>query len=275
MPHAGRGKIPNRLSALSRFKILDNLRRSQLAQPALLALLLAGWFYLPGSRWCGHSSPWEARRSHCCFSLLIGVWRQLRGIPFRETVPGLRPQLARWILAQGVPGLRIAAYAGCHRHHSGAAHYHPKAHAPVDDVRSLHPLAGARRRREPRCRYGVRSYPALLFTGVLALLIAVPATGVASRRRADPVPVAHIATAIRRPSAGPWVPEPGHRFREMIDKRLRRLARRTWLFFEHFVGPEDHWLPPDHFQEDPTRPGSTSHVPHQYRPVAPFCPDRL
>ncbi|MCL5997502.1 MAG: hypothetical protein M1546_15805, partial [Chloroflexi bacterium] len=31
----------------------------------------------------------------------------------------------------------------------------------------------------------------------------------------------------------------------------RKLARRTWLFFEQFVGPEDHWLPPDHFQESP------------------------
>jgi len=25
---------------------------------------------------------------------------------------------------------------------------------------------------------------------------------------------------------------------------LHSLARRTWLFFEDFVGPEDHWLPP-------------------------------
>jgi cyclic beta-1,2-glucan synthetase len=32
---------------------------------------------------------------------------------------------------------------------------------------------------------------------------------------------------------------------------LRLLARSTWLFFEQFIGPEDHWLPPDHFQEDP------------------------
>src|SRR5581483_2204101 len=32
---------------------------------------------------------------------------------------------------------------------------------------------------------------------------------------------------------------------------LRLLARRTWRFFETFVGPEDQWLPPDHFQEDP------------------------
>ena len=33
---------------------------------------------------------------------------------------------------------------------------------------------------------------------------------------------------------------------------LRLTARRTWRFFETFVGPEDHALPPDNFQEEPT-----------------------
>jgi cyclic beta-1,2-glucan synthetase len=33
--------------------------------------------------------------------------------------------------------------------------------------------------------------------------------------------------------------------------RLRQITRRTWGFFERFVGPEDHWLPPDHYQESP------------------------
>src|ERR1043166_8325272 len=32
---------------------------------------------------------------------------------------------------------------------------------------------------------------------------------------------------------------------------LRLTARRTWRFFETFVTPEDHALPPDNFQEDP------------------------
>jgi cyclic beta-1,2-glucan synthetase len=32
---------------------------------------------------------------------------------------------------------------------------------------------------------------------------------------------------------------------------LRQLARRTWLWFETFVGPEDNWLPPDNLQEVP------------------------
>jgi cellobiose phosphorylase len=32
---------------------------------------------------------------------------------------------------------------------------------------------------------------------------------------------------------------------------LRRISRKTWAFFETFVGPEDHWLPPDNYQEHP------------------------
>ena len=30
---------------------------------------------------------------------------------------------------------------------------------------------------------------------------------------------------------------------------LGRIARKTWAFFDTFVGPEDHWLPPDNYQE--------------------------
>ena len=32
---------------------------------------------------------------------------------------------------------------------------------------------------------------------------------------------------------------------------LRRVARRTWLFFETFVATNEHGLPPDNFQDDP------------------------
>ena len=46
------GPEPNRLSLLSRWKILDNLRRS-LVEPAWLLFFLAGWLVLPGDprRW--------------------------------------------------------------------------------------------------------------------------------------------------------------------------------------------------------------------------------
>ena len=32
---------------------------------------------------------------------------------------------------------------------------------------------------------------------------------------------------------------------------LRKMARKTWAFFETYVGPDDHWLPPDNYQEHP------------------------
>ena len=34
---------------------------------------------------------------------------------------------------------------------------------------------------------------------------------------------------------------------------LREISRKTWAFFETFVGPEDNWLPPDNYQENPVQ----------------------
>lgn len=41
---------------------------------------------------------------------------------------------------------------------------------------------------------------------------------------------------------------------KLTDKQfrfLRELSRKTWHFFETFIGPDDNWLPPDNFQEHP------------------------
>ena len=50
-----------------------------------------------------------------------------------------------------------------------------------------------------------------------------------------------------------WISRPLARRRAALSADqilfLRKLSRRTWAFFETFVGPEDHWLPPDNYQE--------------------------
>ena len=33
--------------------------------------------------------------------------------------------------------------------------------------------------------------------------------------------------------------------------KLRMIARKTWKYFDEFVGPEDNWLTPDNYQEEP------------------------
>ena len=57
------------------------------------------------------------------------------------------------------------------------------------------------------------------------------------------------------PIAAFWLSRPtareNHRLTEAQTDFLQRIARKTWHFFEVFVGPEDHWLPPDNFQEYP------------------------
>jgi hypothetical protein len=52
-----------------------------------------------------------------------------------------------------------------------------------------------------------------------------------------------------------WISQPSARTNPTLERteqqELRRLARKTWAFFEAFVTPEEHWLPPDNFQEYP------------------------
>ena len=71
-----------------------------------------------------------------------------------------------------------------------------------------------------------------------------------------------VAYRISRPEKHDSAPLP-----EEQRRRLRCLVRRTWLYFEHFVGPEDHWLPPDHFQEDLTQDsGALANKPGTFIP---------
>ena len=55
---------------------------------------------------------------------------------------------------------------------------------------------------------------------------------------------------LRGGSASRWQKNAFRLSTEQI-RQLHRLARKTWNFFETFVSAEDHWLPPDNFQEYP------------------------
>ena len=67
---------------------------------------------------------------------------------------------------------------------------------------------------------------------------------------AGPLLVAWLLSPSSR--SGSAAPRPAQ-FTLTEDERaeLRQIARKTWQFFEPFVGDEDHWLPPDNYQEDP------------------------
>ena len=89
--------------------------------------------------------------------------------------------------------------------------------------------------------------PALACAAAIHLAAARPAALLA----AAPVLLLWLAS----PLIAWWISRPLARrdagLTEAQDAFLRGMARKTWSFFETFVAAEDHWLPPDNFQEFP------------------------
>ena len=245
-----RGLKRNPLTAIGRWKILDNLRRSLVA-PALLALLIAGWMVLPGRRWV-----WTAIVVSVAASQLLPVLARLLIGPGRsQSFPVFFTNLrhdASTTVAQILLSLTLLAF-----------HAFDALHAiSLTLVR----LVVTKRR---------------LLEWETAATTAARAAGLVGShglRRftmemiASPITAAGVAVAmiIWRPDALPiampflllWVSAPalayqlsvpvGPRVRPLRfeeQARLRRTARITWRYFETFVTEADGWLPPDNFQE--------------------------
>src|SRR5713226_2057568 len=92
-------------------------------------------------------------------------------------------------------------------------------------------------------------WPAEAITLSATILVVVTST------RSLPLAVLFLAAWALSPLIAFYVsrhrPDGVHEFAAKHMRAGRTVARRTWRFFETFVGDEDHWLPPDNFQEDP------------------------
>ncbi|MFO7568125.1 MAG: glucoamylase family protein [Enhygromyxa sp.] len=238
----------NRLSSISRWKILDNLRRSALL-PSLVAFAVFAWFLLPGPAW-----SWTVL---VVLVMAAPMLADLSSKIVRARGKSLRPALSDFV--GSVP--RAAA-----RWAMGSVVMVHEAAVSVDAIaRALIRTKLTRRRQlewTPAAMAGrgttsqatiLRSLgPALGFALALALALlllrpaAVP--GAAPLLLAWVLAPALVAWTARPPRAD-RLGEPGPV--ELDQARMRRLARRTWAFFERTIGPEDHWLPPDHLQEHP------------------------
>ncbi|WP_376695495.1 GH36-type glycosyl hydrolase domain-containing protein [Wenzhouxiangella sp. EGI_FJ10305] len=239
----------NRLSLVHRWMILDNLRRS-LQPPVTLLLILIGFSgILPGSDllW---SLVFLLLPAAGLLSELLGSTSHLLAAPrsavmrLRPAMHGLRLQARHWLLTLVLLPYQSLVIADAtartlirlfltHRHlleWTTAAHVH----------RSL----GQARQNLWRELWPCPALGALVLAGVASiqpglLLLAGP---VAVAWLAAPE-IVRLAERQRRRKA--FRPDP------KAERMLRRIARRTWLFFDRFVGPDTHWLPPDNYQDDP------------------------
>ena len=92
--------------------------------------------------------------------------------------------------------------------------------------------------------------------GAPAIAFAAMAVALSSEPLVWLLALPFVAAWIASPAIALWVSRCSgvpRRFQASPDdmKTLRMTARRTWRFFETFVTPSDHMLPPDNFQEDP------------------------
>ena len=245
---AARG--PNPLSALSRMKILDNLRRS-LVPGALTLLLLLGWAVL------AQPVVWTLAALAVLFvPALIGVASDLMGKPdalvWRTHLLGVVSSAGRQF-ALALVALATLPYEALfsldaivrtlwrlHVSHRGLLQWQTSAEASVrQPATAIGDLAATCRR--------MAVAPAMALIAFAGLTVGRPEALVAA------LPVLLLWTGA--PAIIWWLNQPLARRQSTISDaqalQLRLLARRTWAFFETFVGPADHHLPPDNVQEHP------------------------
>ncbi len=233
-----------RLSAISRWKILDNLRRS-LVTGSLLVWFLAGWLIQPLSP--GVFTIFGALA--LAVPVITGVFgasqRRLSGKSARQSEASLKNSIFRWLLALAfLPyEMQIATDAIVKTLvRLGITHRGLLRWTTSDQV--------ARRLGD---RSALATWLQMTLSPILAIALVILIIWFRPAAIAWAAPL--LTAWLLAPSITVWISRPLSQHAEELDgeqiRALRRLARRTWLFFEQFIGPEDQWLPPDHFQEVP------------------------
>ncbi len=241
VPAGDGGKYPSPLSAFSRWKIFDNLRRS-VVPVANVALLVIGWLF----------SPVPALWSAIVAGLLLWpVFSALLALVLRPPLPGTRFwREPRDCLLRSILGaIFLVDYAGMA---VGAitrfAYRRLRSRRLLlewETAQDAHRRAKNQERQFIRERLWIPAAAVVLFAATwfhgaataawpfLFLWMLFPAALIFLNLPAISIRGGTLTAADRR--------------------MLRGTARRTWRYFDDFVGPQTHWLPPDNVQETPTQ----------------------
>ena len=243
---AGQRARPS-IAALGWWKIFDNLRRALVA-PAYMVLLVLGWVALLAPL------PFTLLVLSLLFApeLLPGLaelWRRPPKLPLRLHVAAVGRSTVRR-LAKVALWLAFLPF---------------EAAVAIDAaVRTLWRTFYSRRRLlewqtaaavESAAAAGLGRVVRRMWVGP-AVALAVAAVLLAMGAPHASVPAGSVLLLwFLSPLVAWWVSRPlrfGSKPLDPADVRsLRRIARLTWRYFEVFVGPQESWLPPDNFQEQP------------------------
>jgi cellobiose phosphorylase len=235
--------VKNRLSALSRWKIFDNLRRSLLPF-TIFALLVLGWYVLPSAL------SWTL--AICSIILLSPIiasgWHLLNkpeGIAVKAHVSEVGNNL-RFTLIRFVFNLAILPYEAWMY---GDAVIRSLWRMNISHKKLLEwtPSAVARTGRK-----------GLGYVYLSMAVSPVAALGCVLLLHEHPQALGFTAPIIILWILAPaliWqLGQPGKEERPNLSgeelRFLHTVTRKTWAFFEEFVTAADNWLPPDNIQEN-------------------------
>ncbi|MDR3632866.1 MAG: glucoamylase family protein [Isosphaeraceae bacterium] len=247
VPGPGGVRLDNPISALSRWKILDNLRRS-LVPPALVLVLVMGWSVL--------SPAWFWTLVVAGIGLFPTLLRAVTGLLHKppDLTIGLHLRATLRSIGRDLAqsGLMLA-FLPYEAYSNLDAIVRTSVRMHLTHTHLLEWTTSSEAGRISRADRPVDVVRAMAIAPALAAALAV---GLGLSRPA--------ALAAAWPWLGLWFASPwiawwisrstARREERMTGDQvafLNGLARRTWRFFETFVGPADHWLPPDNFQENP------------------------
>ncbi len=236
----------NALSALSRWKIFDNLRRS-LVPVANTLLLVAGWTVL--------SSPWfwtsVVLMMMCMPSVVSSIWSALH----KPDEVAVSQHLSTTSQLASRSALQVAFRITC---------------LPYEAYISLLAMAITSWRlivsRRNLLEWNTTGFSSFLAGGLKAsykvmwvspaLAIGVFLSVILLNPSALFLASPFLILWIFAPAVIELLGKPLESAKSVLRSEqklyLRELARKTWSFFEALINKENHWLPPDNIQEYPT-----------------------
>ncbi|QKE39681.2 MAG: cyclic beta 1-2 glucan synthetase [Ferrovum myxofaciens] len=246
----------NRLSRLSQWKLFDNLRRS-LVPPALVLLLLLGWMLLPWA-WLWTLSVLGSLLIPIFFSSVFDLFRKPEEVLLRQHLRAVTRSVTRRFMQAGfeltcLPYEAFFSLDAIGRTtwrilvtHRRLLEWNPSFEVDQKLDKQEHSDLIS-------CFREMWISPVVAVSAAITLIASTPAVLVPAG------PILFLWSI--SPVIAWWISLPLARRKAALTNEqmlfLRMLARKTWAFFDHFVGEEDHWLPPDNFQE--YRPVSVAH----------------
>ncbi|MEO8844646.1 MAG: glucoamylase family protein [Kofleriaceae bacterium] len=246
IPRGDAQRRGNPISMLSRWKILDNLRRS-LVPIAMIVLLVGGW-RLHGVAWLALSLVLATFIVPTLLAAFTDLERRPKEVSAEEHARVVRRQLGRAFLRELFSFACLPEDAAI----SGGAITRVSVRLWLTKRKLLEWKTAADAERSKRTGF-FATYLAMWPAPVAAAAIVVQLEW--GYTHATWLAGSVAALWLFAPMLVWWAGRPVTRRSDYMTVAelafLHRLARRTWRFFQTYVTTEDHDLPPDNFQEDP------------------------